>query len=231
MTQSLAGKSALVTGSTGGIGRATAQLLAERGAHVVVTGVDAEGGEQAAAAIRAAGGKADWVLADLSAVAGVRDLAAAATRLTGGIDILVNNAGRFPLVPSDDTTEELFNQVYDVNVRAPFFLTTALVLHMAARGAGVVVNIGSFVSSKGIPGATCYASSKAALDQLTRIWAAEYGPAGVRVNTVVPGQVATEGVAAAMAALTCRTPRPAGSAGRRRSPQPWPTSPRTRPPS
>jgi NAD(P)-dependent dehydrogenase (short-subunit alcohol dehydrogenase family) len=203
MSQSLTGKTALVTGSTGGIGRATAQLLGERGARVVVTGLpgDADAGQETVEAIQKAGGQADFISADLSRIPGARELAAEAGRLTGGLDILVNNAGRFPLLGTGDTSEELFAEVYSVNVTANFTLTRALVPHMVTQGAGVVINIGSFTADKGIPGATAYTSSKAAVHQLTRIWAAEYGPAGVRVNAVVAGIIATEGVARAMAEL------------------------------
>ncbi|WP_425839914.1 SDR family NAD(P)-dependent oxidoreductase [Streptomyces fractus] len=198
MSHSLNGQTALVTGATSGIGRATAQLLAERGAHVIVSGRNAERGEQTVLAIRTAGGKADFIRADLAGAADARALAAAATDITGGIDILVNNAGIYPFVASADTTEDVFDQVYDTNVKVPFFLATALIPAMVNKGAGSVINIGTVASTKGVPGSTAYASSKAAVDQLTRVWAAEYGPAGLRVNAVVPGIIVTEGSKAAL---------------------------------
>ncbi|MDN3354796.1 SDR family NAD(P)-dependent oxidoreductase [Actinomadura sp. DC4] len=198
MSETLTGKNALVTGATSGIGRATAQVLAGQGAHVVVSGRDTSRGEKAVAEIRAAGGKADFVRADLNGAAGARELARAATRITGGIDILVNNAGIYPFVATGDTSEEVFDEVYDVNVKGPFFLTAELIPAMAAKGAGLVVNIGTVAARKGITGATAYTSSKAAVDQLTRIWAAEYGPSGVRVNAVLPGIIETEGVQTAL---------------------------------
>ncbi|MET8629806.1 SDR family oxidoreductase [Kitasatospora sp. NPDC004669] len=198
MTPSLNGSTALVTGATSGIGRAIAQVLAERGAHVVVSGRDAARGEQTVREIRAAGGKADFVQADLGSVAAARRLAREARQLTGGIDILVNNAGVYPFVGTTDTTEEVFDQVFDVNVKAPFFLTAELVPGMVDKGGGSIVNVSSLAADKAIPGATAYGSSKSAVNQLTRIWAAEYGPAGVRVNAVLPGVTETEGVRAAL---------------------------------
>src|SRR5262249_33143344 len=94
------------------------------------------------------------------------------------------------------TTEELFDRVYDVNVKAPFFLTAALAPRMADEGGGAIINVSTVSASKDGVGVTAYASSKAALNQLTKIWAAEYGPAGVRVNAVVLGGFETEGAAA-----------------------------------
>ncbi|MFE5587123.1 SDR family NAD(P)-dependent oxidoreductase [Kitasatospora sp. NPDC056531] len=216
MAPSLNGSTALVTGSTSGIGRAVAQVLAERGAHVVVSGRDAARGEQAVREIRTAGGKADFVQADLASADAARRLAREAGRLTGGIDILVNNAGIYPFAGTTDTTEEVFDQVFDVNVKAPFFLAAELVPAMVDKGGGAIVNVSSLAADKAVVGATAYGSSKSAINQLTRIWAAEYGPAGVRVNAVLPGVTETEGVQATLSdetrgeilALT-----PAGRAG------------------
>ncbi len=198
MSVSLSGSAALVTGGTSGIGRAIAQLLADRGAHVVVSGRDAGRGERTVQEIRAAGGKADFVQADLAGAADARQLARAATQVTGGIDILVNNAGIYPFVGTADTTEDVFDQVYNVNVKAPFFLVAELAPAMVGKGGGVIVNVSTVAAERGLVGATAYGSSKSAVNQLTRIWAAEYGPAGVRVNAVSPGVIETEGVQAAL---------------------------------
>lgn len=99
-----------------------------------------------------------------------------------------------PLTPN----EQLFDAVYNLNVKVPFFLTAETIPSMIEKGHGVVINLSSIAASKGLPGAGAYGSSKAAIDQLTKIWAAEYGPAGVRVNAVVPGIVETEGVQASL---------------------------------
>ncbi|PRY46903.1 SDR family NAD(P)-dependent oxidoreductase [Umezawaea tangerina] len=192
----LAGSTALVTGATSGIGRATAVLLAARGAHVVVAGRDAGRGDEVVAAIRAAGGKADFAASDLGDAEAVRALARRAVDLGGGrVDVLVNNAGVFPAGPTAATTAEQVDAVFAVNVRAPFLLTAELAPAMAARGHGAVVNVLTMVARFGVAGMALYGSSKAALLLLTKSWAAEFGPSGVRVNAVSPGPTRTEGTA------------------------------------
>jgi NAD(P)-dependent dehydrogenase (short-subunit alcohol dehydrogenase family) len=196
MTTDLTGSVALVTGGTSGIGRATARDLAAHGAHVIVTGRDVARGDQIVADIRAAGGKAEFIAAALSDEASARALAGQAIDLGGGrLDILVNNAGVFPFGPTDSHTEADFDSVYGVNVKVPFFLVAELAPAMAARGKGAVINITTMVAQYGQAGMALYSSSKAALTLLTKAWAAEYGPSGVRVNAVSPGPTRTEGTA------------------------------------
>ncbi|MDI5971126.1 glucose 1-dehydrogenase [Streptomyces sp. SL13] len=193
MPARLAGKTALVTGATSNIGRAIAVAFAAEGAHVVVSGRDAERGAAVLDEIRSAGGRADFAPADLdgSARAG-RELAAAAGGLLGGrIDILVNNAGIYPAAGTLDTDEETFDRVYAVNVKAPFFLTAAVVPGMIAAGGGAIVNLGSWIARLGVPTGGLYSSSKGAVETLTRAWAAEFGPRGIRVNAISPGVVHT----------------------------------------
>jgi NAD(P)-dependent dehydrogenase (short-subunit alcohol dehydrogenase family) len=187
----LQNKTALVTGSTSNIGRAIAEAFAAEGAHVVVSGRDAERGAAVIEAIRAAGGRADFVAADLDgSIAASRQLAIEATRVLGGrVDVLVNNAGIYPGSTTVTTDEEMFDRVYAVNVKAPFFLTAELAPAMAERGGGAIVNLGSWVARLGIPVGALYASTKGALETLTRAWAAEFGPAGVRVNGIAPGVI------------------------------------------
>ena len=196
MTNTLAGATALVTGGNSGIGRATALALAGLGAHVVLSGRDASRGEEAVAAIRAQGGSADFVAVDLRDAASARFLARRATELGGGhVDILVNNAGIFPFGPTHEAAEDDFDKVFAVNVKAPFFLVGELAPAMAKRGHGVVVNVTTMVAEFGMANMALYGSSKAALVLLTKSWAAEYGPSGVRVNAVSPGPTRTEGTA------------------------------------
>ncbi|MFF7889888.1 SDR family NAD(P)-dependent oxidoreductase [Streptomyces sp. NPDC020794] len=195
MTQ-LTGSTALVTGSTSGIGRAIAETLARLGAHVIVSGRDSSRGDEVVSGIRADGGKADFVSADLSHAAGVRSLAEQATGVTGRVDVLVNNAGIYTFGPTTAVTEADFDRMYNVNVKAPYLLVGALAPLMASRGTGAIVNITTGAAVKGIPTGGLYGSSKAALDLLTKAWAAEFGPSGVRVNGVSPGPTYTPGTEA-----------------------------------
>jgi NAD(P)-dependent dehydrogenase (short-subunit alcohol dehydrogenase family) len=193
----LRGKTALVTGATSGIGRATAQRLAGEGARVVVSGRDKFRGDEVVKAIVEAGGQAHFIAADLTDARRAGELAVEATRiLDGRIDILVNNAGIGIGGPTDAMTEADFDRIYAVNVKAPYFLTAAIAPAMAARGEGVIVNLGSKTALLGTAASSLYGSSKAALELLTRCWAAEFGPRGVRVNTVSPGPTLTAMTAA-----------------------------------
>jgi NAD(P)-dependent dehydrogenase (short-subunit alcohol dehydrogenase family) len=189
----LAGTTALVTGATSGIGRAVAASLASRGAHVLASGRDAARGNAAAAAIRAAGGKADFIAADLAIGDSVRALARTATEIGGHVDILINNAGIYPFGPTPDASDADIDAVYAVNVKAPFILVGQLAPAMAARGQGAIVNVLTMAARFGVSGMALYGSSKAALTLLTKAWAAEFGPSGVRVNAVSPGPTRTEG--------------------------------------
>ena len=195
-TPELAGASALVTGGNSGIGRATARALAGQGAHVVISGRDKDRGEQVVEEIRATGGEADFVASELSDEASARALAAHARERAGKVDILVNNAGIYPFGPTADTTERDFDAVFSLNVKAPYFLVAELAPEMAERGAGAIVNVSTMVAAYGDPGFGLYGASKAAVELLTKAWAAEYGPTGVRVNAVSPGPTYTEGTAA-----------------------------------
>ncbi|MEV0286361.1 MULTISPECIES: SDR family oxidoreductase [unclassified Kribbella] len=196
MTQDFAGQTALVTGGNSGIGREVANQLAQRGAHVVISGRDVARGTAAVEAIRGAGGRADFVQADLADLDSVRSLAKQAIALgRGRVDVLINNAGLFPFAPTAEVAAADFDEVYAVNVRAPFYLVAELAPLMAEHGRGSIVNLTTMVASFGMAGAALYGSSKAALQLLTKAWAAEFGPDGVRVNAVSPGPTRTEGTA------------------------------------
>jgi NAD(P)-dependent dehydrogenase (short-subunit alcohol dehydrogenase family) len=188
---------ALITGATSGIGRAAADKLAQAGVHVMVVGRNVERGERTIAEIRATGGIADFISSDLSDAASARAVARKAVELGNGhVDILVNNAGMFPFGPTHETSEESFDEVYALNVKAPYFLVAELAPLMAQRGKGAIVNVSTMVADYGAAGMSVYGSSKAAINLLTKAWAAEYGPRGVRVNAVSPGPTTTEGTAA-----------------------------------
>jgi NAD(P)-dependent dehydrogenase (short-subunit alcohol dehydrogenase family) len=188
---------ALITGGTSGIGRSAANKLAALGIHVIVVGRNAEHGQKTVAEIRAAGGKADFISSDLRDASSAREVARRAVELGNGhVDILINNAGFYPFGPTQETTEEMFDRVYSLNVKVPYFLVAELAPPMAKKGKGAIVNLSTMVADYGAPGMSLYGSSKAAINLLTKVWAAEYGPSGVRVNAVSPGPTRTEGTEA-----------------------------------
>ena len=191
MTERLHHKRALVTGATSNIGRAVAEAFAAEGAQVVVAGRDQARGAEVLAGIRARGGRAEFVQADLDGSPEVsRALAEEAARILGGrIDILVNNAGIYPPGTTMTTDEAAFDRVYAVNVKAPYFLTAAVVPGMLRAGGGAVINLGSWIARLGIATGSLYSSTKGAMETLTRAWAAEFGPQGIRVNAISPGVV------------------------------------------
>lgn len=207
----LHGRTALVTGSTSGIGAAIARTLATAGATVLVTGRSEVRGHEVVQGILDDGGSARFLAVDLAAPqAQLRSFAAEATALLGGrIDILVNNAGIYPAPSTPGLTDGELDAVLAVNVRAPHVLAAEILPSMAERGDGVLVNVGSWMASVGHPFAALYTASKAAVEQLTRSWSAEFGPRGVRVNTVSPGATLTPGNEEArgvLEAMTARTP-------------------------
>jgi NAD(P)-dependent dehydrogenase (short-subunit alcohol dehydrogenase family) len=185
--RNLQGQKALVTGSTSGLGRAIALQLAHDGAEVIVHGRDAARGAQTVEMIRADGGSARFVAADLSDPANIERLA----EETGEIDILVNNAGFSKWGPTADLDVATFDAMFAANVRAPFYLVAAFAPRMAARGNGSIINIGSMAGSLGLAGGAAYGATKAALASLAQGWAAEFSPRGVRVNTVAAGPIYT----------------------------------------
>jgi NAD(P)-dependent dehydrogenase (short-subunit alcohol dehydrogenase family) len=185
---------ALITGGTSGIGRATANKMAQLGIHVVVVGRNAERGKKTVDEIRAAGGNADFIASDLHDAASARTVAKRAIELGNGqVDILINNAGTYPFGAAHEMTEEQFDSVFSLNVKAPYFLVAELAPLMAQKGKGAIVNLSTMAAEYGVPGVSLYSASKAAINLLTKAWTAEYGPSGVRVNTVSPGPTRTEG--------------------------------------
>ena len=196
----LEGLSALVTGATSGIGKAAAEELARQGAEVIVHGRDAGRGEAVVDAI-AAEGKARFIAADLGHPAELDDL----VQQVGAVDILVNNAGFSWFGPTEELDVATFDRLFAANVRAPYFLVAALAPKMAARGSGSIVNVGSMAGQIGLAGGAAYGATKATLASMTRSWASEFSPAGVRVNTVAAGPVFTAAPQARTEALGATT--------------------------
>jgi NAD(P)-dependent dehydrogenase (short-subunit alcohol dehydrogenase family) len=182
---------ALVTGATSGIGRAVARRLAADGMTVIVHGRDAGRGAATVKEIEAAGGQARFAAADLGDAADVARLAADA----GAVDVLINNGGFSWFGPTPDLDLATFDALFAANVRSAYQLVAALAPGMAARGHGSIVSIDSMAGHVGLAGGAAYGATKGALTTLTRSWAAEFSPAGVRVNTVAPGPVYTSGAA------------------------------------
>ncbi|MEV0039700.1 SDR family oxidoreductase [Streptomyces sp. NPDC050804] len=183
---------ALITGGTAGIGLEAARLFVREGATVIISGRNAERGAAAVADIGDGPGSVRFVAADLADLESVGALAEQA----GPVDILVNNAAAFPVATTVDQSIAAFQQMFDTNVRGTFFLTAAVAPAMLAKGAGSIVNVTTMAASMGVPGASGYSATKAALASFTRTWAAEFSPSGVRVNSVAPGPTITEGVLA-----------------------------------
>lgn len=162
---------------------------------MALSGRDEVRGNQVVNEIVAAGGRAEFLAVDLRDRAAPRSLAERATERLDQVDVLVNNAGIFPFGPTERTTEEEFDSVFTLNVKAPYFLVAQLAPEMAKRGHGAIINVTTMAAEFGAAGVGLYGASKAALVLLTKSWAAEYGPRGVRVNAVSPGPTRTEGTA------------------------------------
>ena len=182
------GKVAIITGASSGIGRATAFRFAREGHAVVAVGRNADALAAVVAGITAAGGAADAVTADVTTSDAPARIVDRAVARFGGIDALVNAAGIIGSGTIETTTDEAWDVMFDINVRAPFRLVRAAAVHLAARR-GAVVNVSSVTGLRAFPGVLAYCASKAAIDQLTRCAALELAPKGVRVNAVNPGVV------------------------------------------
>jgi 3-oxoacyl-[acyl-carrier protein] reductase len=191
------GKVAVVTGASKGIGAEVAKQLAAEGAKVVVNYASSRAGADAVVAeIARGGGRAIAVGADVSDREGVERLFAETMSAFGRLDVLVNNAGIYEFAPLAEVTKEHFDRQFSVNVLGLILTTQEAVRHFGPEG-GSVVNISSAVSTTVFPMTSVYSATKAAVDSITRTLAAELGPRGIRVNSVNPGMIDTEGVRSA----------------------------------
>ncbi len=188
----LSGKVAIVTGASKGIGAAVAKSLAAMGASVVVNYASSkEGAYKVVEAITAAGGKAVAVKGDVSKAADAHAVVEAAIKNYGRLDVLVNNAGVYDMKPLADITEEHFHAIFDIDVLGLLLISKEAAKHLGQGGS--IVNIGSAVSRITPPSSAVYTAAKGAVDAITGVLSRELGPKGVRVNSVNPGMVETEG--------------------------------------
>jgi NAD(P)-dependent dehydrogenase (short-subunit alcohol dehydrogenase family) len=186
-TLDMHGQMALVTGATSGLGRAIALRLAQDGAQVVVHGRNAARGAETVEAVTGAGGRARFVAADLADPADIERLVSS----VGVVDILVNNAGSSWFGPSANLDVTTFDALFANDVRAPYLRVAGFAPKMVAIGHGSIVNISSMAGTIGLDGGAAYGGAKAALSSMTRAWAAEFSPKGVRVNAVAAGPIYT----------------------------------------
>ena len=187
----LENKNAIVTGGAGGIGRATALAFAAEGARVAVVDLRADAAEAVAAEIRAVGGTAIAVAADVSSEADIQRVIATTVAEFGGVNVVFNNAGIIRRTTAVETTAEEWDMVFGVNVKSIFLMCKHVVPIMAAAGGGSIVNTGSGWGLKGGGQAISYCASKGAVVNMTRALAIDHGPQGIRVNSVNPGDVNT----------------------------------------
>jgi 3-oxoacyl-[acyl-carrier protein] reductase len=197
MSQKLSGKVAIVTGASKGIGAAIARQLAEEGAAVVVNYASSKGGaDRVVSDIVQKGGKAVAVQADMSKAADIKRLFAEAKKAFDKVDILVNNAGIYEFLPLENVTAESFHKMFDLNVLGLLLASQEALKHFGPAG-GNIINISSVAASLAPPTAAVYSGTKAAVNAITRSLAQELGPRKIRVNSINPGMIETEGLNAA----------------------------------
>jgi len=187
----LKGKVAIVTGGGSGIGEGIARVFAREGARVVVADVDSTAGEAVSNAIRAEGGHALFVKVDVRLEAEVKVLVDRAVATYGGLDVLVNNAGVGIGKTAEETSEEEWDRILDINAKGTFLATKYSVPHLRARGGGSIINIGSLFALRGGPSYAAYHASKGAVRQLTKSTALALASDQIRVNALHPGLIRT----------------------------------------
>lgn len=191
MTNKFKNKVALITGGTTGIGLATAAKLAEEGASVVISGRNPESGQTAVRQIRERGGEVTFVQSDVSDPEQVANLIQTTIDTYGGLHLAFNNAGMEALGPIGQMPDDLFRQLMEVNVSGIWYSMKHEIAHMLQNGGGVIINTSSVAGGKGMAGLSAYSASKHAVNGLTKSLALEYAEAGIRINGIMPGPIAT----------------------------------------
>ncbi|MDH3689222.1 MAG: glucose 1-dehydrogenase [Gammaproteobacteria bacterium] len=186
------GKTALVTGSTTGIGEACARAFADVGAAVMLSGRNEERGNNVLESLRAAGTTAEFLKVDLREIGACENLVDETIKRLGGLDVLVNNAGILYTANAVDTTNDQWLDTMAVNVNALFYMSRSAVVHMRTAGGGAVVNIASEWGINGEPNHVGYCASKGAVVQITRCMALDHAQENIRVNAVCPGEIHTQ---------------------------------------
>ena len=192
MADSMVGKVALITGGSSGIGQATAVALAKEGVKMVITGRNASGLEETAAKVEAAGGETRALEADLMTPDAIEPLVSNTAAAFGRLDFVINNAGfQGEVNLLADQRLESYDEVFAINVRAPFLVMKYAIPHLLEQGGGAIVNVASGGGLVGVPGASVYCASKHAVMGFTKVAAIDYAKQGIRVNAVNPGGVDT----------------------------------------
>jgi 3-oxoacyl-[acyl-carrier protein] reductase len=192
MSKKLQGNVAVVTGASKGIGASIAKALADEGASVVVNySSSKQDADRVVTEITGRGGKAVAVQGNVSKQTDIERLFSETKKTYGRLDILVNNAGVYEFAPLESVTEDLFHKQFNVNVLGLLLTTKEAVKHMGPGGS--IINIGSVASSLRMPNSSVYAASKAAVDAITGVLSKELGPRNIRVNSINPGMIETEG--------------------------------------
>lgn len=182
----------LVTGGAMGMGQSHSELLAAQGAWVFVADLNEESGNKTVAKIRENGGKADFIRLDVTSESDWNDVVGQIMESAGRIDVLINNAGILILKPMQDTSNEEWDRIFDVNSRGVFLGTRAVVRQMKKQGSGNIVNVSSIYGLVGAPGASAYEASKGAVRLFTKSCAVDLAPFNIRVNSVHPGVIETQ---------------------------------------
>jgi len=187
----LKGKTAIVTGGSQGIGESIVRRYIEEGAAVAIVARGLERAEALAQEIQSSGGRARAFSADCSSVKDIDRLMVEVVEEFGGFDILVSNAGAFRTVPLEETTEEIWDEQMDINLKGTFFLVKAAVPHLVERGGGRIIVSSSIAGVRAFPNCAAYCASKGGAVNLTKALAVELAPKGININSIAPGNVAT----------------------------------------